>query len=242
MRVPCRCGWNALRAGLESKGRASRSQKSKPTRAPSTPRASREAISGSSSSPRSPRAPPGRFRSRPHRDRGVQGLGARHPFQAASQVFDRAGHPVFVVREPPAGHHPAIAVGDCEEYRTPGRPERARRSSPRPGAGRRRARYDRSASARRRGASASGGYRWCGRRERPTARSKAPLLRPAGARVLRRRHRLRGTSRRPRRAPVPGASSARGLAVPPQPRDRGNRRSMEGRRRALPPQGPRARV
>ena len=49
--------------------------------------------------------------------RGVQGLGARHPFEVASQVLDRARHPVFVVREPPAGGDPAVAAGHREEHR-----------------------------------------------------------------------------------------------------------------------------
>ena len=49
--------------------------------------------------------------------RRIQRLDLYRPFQAAFEELDCAPHPVCVVRQPPARHHVASAIGHREEYR-----------------------------------------------------------------------------------------------------------------------------
>ena len=129
MRVPWRRGWNALRAGSASNGRASRSWKSKPARravhvAGEPGGDLRQQIVHPGVDHRDPDA--GGCGRAPGRGghRRVQRLGAHDPLQVASQVLDRARHPVLVVRQPPARHHVASAVRHRQEHRAAPGPDR----------------------------------------------------------------------------------------------------------------------
>ena len=57
-------------------------------------------------------------------DRRIQRLDPRRPFESAQEVLDGARRSVLGVRQPPARHYIAGAIGQCEEHRSAPDPSR----------------------------------------------------------------------------------------------------------------------